>query len=482
MASEFASSDAAELQYELLRKLGPASGAGINALLYEAAGRGHESTVQFLLERGADLNFRMPNINLPAAGHAGRTFSDTVLAQAVLSGKVKVLQQLLAAGARYEPPAVELLSMACEAGHAETVQFLWQQPSVQDFLALPSESFVVNGDKVHAFVDGLCIAAARAGNAQVIDMLFEIGGHFLRASTRLSTNAPRVLDSLAERGHVTAAVAYLNQLGEHEISRLKASPRPGDPGPGRLLDHALEVAAAANQQAFCDLLLSRGADVNGATYNSSPLGSACRSGHVAMVDYLLRAGANPNRNLGFALSAALRYPAIVERLLEAGGDPTTMSADQWRYALRNDCTSLTLLLESVRKLRGKATFSFPHNAGWGHLLQTAAWNPSSDALAEMVQQRLKDDQPKQAVLLGTFRIVLATLSNHQGVMRSHLSMLVQLGLDTASPECQRVVSSHGKSAHIEAMLTEFVAARDQHPQHTPAAPLNSEVATGPDTT
>lgn len=115
----------------------------------------------------------------------------------------------------------------------------------------------------------------------------------------------------------------------------------------------LGVAAEDNNLTFLQLLLNAGAQVNTDAETDSPLRLAIVNGHTESVEFLLKAGANPNaRSWGkdTALHTALRSnaaPAIVQLLLKHGAD--TALADETGktplfYAIEENNAALTGLL------------------------------------------------------------------------------------------------------------------------------------------
>lgn len=131
----------------------------------------------------------------------------------------------------------------------------------------------------------------------------------------------------AESGQVEAVVKQLIKHG----ADINAAP-----GHGYSMT-ALQAACEVGRKPLIELLLNHGADINappgGRGYTA--LGQACFSGHTEIVQFLLEGGAQVNQNIqqlqgSSALTAAAQNGswAIIELLLKYGADPKDASALQ----------------------------------------------------------------------------------------------------------------------------------------------------------
>lgn len=105
----------------------------------------------------------------------------------------------------------------------------------------------------------------------------------------------------------------------------------------------------ANSLEMLELLLEAGAPVDDVSGGGCwPLQSACESGDVEIVRYLLNKGAEPNRTTsgGTALFSATGSGSleVVKLLLEAGADPNIQDCDGWTCLWRVDSLPMAELL------------------------------------------------------------------------------------------------------------------------------------------
>jgi len=112
----------------------------------------------------------------------------------------------------------------------------------------------------------------------------------------------------------------------------------------------LHLAANEGSAQMTQLLLDRGADINGTTLrgNFTALFMAANRGHTSVVSLLLRAGANADiaSNTGFTplvRSLCLGHHTCAQALLESGCDVNTVSS--------SGASALSVLMESMAPLR-----------------------------------------------------------------------------------------------------------------------------------
>ena len=121
-------------------------------------------------------------------------------------------------------------------------------------------------------------------------------------------------------------------------------------------DRLLVDAAQRGDTALVEELLKEGADPNTTSGGASPLVFAAEEGHIDIVRLLLQAGANINEgdngNITPLICASTRgYAPIVRLLLDAGADTTRMN---WNLAGgRIEGTALGQTLERERRLQAQ---------------------------------------------------------------------------------------------------------------------------------
>ncbi|KAG6993925.1 hypothetical protein G7Y79_00049g084850 [Physcia stellaris] len=139
----------------------------------------------------------------------------------------------------------------------------------------------------------------------------------------------------AESGQVEAVVKQLIGHG----ADINAAP-----GHGYSMT-ALQAACRVGRKPLIELLLNHGADINAPPGGSgyTALGQACFYGHIEIVHFLLEEGADVNQNIqqlqgSSALTAAVQCGrwAIIELLLKYGADPKDASALQRAVDWRQD--------------------------------------------------------------------------------------------------------------------------------------------------
>lgn len=108
---------------------------------------------------------------------------------------------------------------------------------------------------------------------------------------------------------------------------------------------------SSGRRAVVDLLLKAGANTDSRTLNSSsPLHAASQKGYTTIVDLLLKKNADPNSITNEGITplhlAAAKYPVIVDKLLKAGAYQKAAydGIMPLHVAVQNDCKSTAKLL------------------------------------------------------------------------------------------------------------------------------------------
>ena len=295
-------------------------------LLTFAAESGREEIVALLLKHGADPNTRnnFPYEFLRFHGTPAHRYRDnrkTALMYAAEVGNDGVVRQLLEAGANpnlgtyYDETA---LMLAAGKGCLEAVRALIgakarlnDQADDESFdtRSLPDYGGTALGYALRAAV----ARATPPGKCGDLDnTISELLGAYERTRTRVG-NAQSVVSVAVLRGEPTTvsrlvalgavqrggnALLNVGMRGDHpELVRILAAAgadvnarmkKPYD-------ETALMRAAYAGSEGTVSALLDAGADVNGAnTFGETPLWLAARQKRVAVVDLLLKRGADPN--------------------------------------------------------------------------------------------------------------------------------------------------------------------------------------------
>ncbi|KAL2864012.1 ankyrin repeat-containing domain protein [Aspergillus lucknowensis] len=303
-----------------------------------ATGRGHHSTVERLLEKGAD-----PSILV----HRTCAFRE-----ALRKDNPRILRLLLATGVQ---PSIEqhqpksLLQMAVIYDRVEMLRMVLE--------AAPGHYPDESGEWVNALtvaVHRSRVAAARC----LLEAATKTG-----SSAMENVNASAVLEAV--RSGSCDMVRLLAEfgweswgpLGRNGFTPLHVAAREGDTEMTRLLlSYGSDVSAPDRQRwtplhravsplgdvsaghlKVIDLLLEAGANVNSANpRGSTPLHVAIRAGKsLELAEHLIKSGADVNAVNGasdtpFSLAALEGNRAFIQRLLDAGAD---MEAANGAYAL-----------------------------------------------------------------------------------------------------------------------------------------------------
>lgn len=172
-----------------------------------------------------------------------------------------------------------------------------------------------------ADVDGALGAAACIDNVEIARLLLDHGAKvdgtdkWSPLEEALYWNNRRVIDLLLERGakvhnlRIAAAlgrIELINDLFENDGSLKREAggiewpfgePKPASSGDQDVINNAFVYACMHNQIGACEVLLSRGAQINaippGFDFSGTGLHYASLNGHRSMVDFLISNGADP---------------------------------------------------------------------------------------------------------------------------------------------------------------------------------------------
>jgi ankyrin repeat protein len=168
-------------------------------------------------------------------------------------------------------------------------------------------------------------AASQSGRLDVCRMLLDAGAD----PNRVDSGGGLPLLRAAYAGH-RAVVELLLDRGAKVDGSLERDTQEIVPGTRfRKGANALFMAVYGKRMAVLDLLLQRGCDANGADGSGvTPLASAIVRNWQDGALRLLEAGADPD--LGYALHCACSsMPSLIRPLLEAGADPNRMPEKRW---------------------------------------------------------------------------------------------------------------------------------------------------------
>uniref|UniRef100_H2YLD4 Uncharacterized protein n=1 Tax=Ciona savignyi TaxID=51511 RepID=H2YLD4_CIOSA len=306
-----------------------------------ACAGGHEDLVQLLINRGANIEHRDK-----------KGFTPLILA--ATAGHVGAVQILLEANADIEAQSERTkdtpLSLACSGGRLEVVELLLERTAnkehrnVSDYtpLSLAASGGYVNiiklllnhGAEINSRTGSKLgisplMLAAMNGHTQAVQMLLDMGAD-INAQIETNRNTALTLACFQGRHEVVSLLVDRKANVEHRaktgLTPLMEAASGGYAEVGRVLldkgadpnaapvpssrDTALTIAADKGHYRFCELVLSRGAQVEVRNKKgNTPLWLACNGGHLDVVNLLVCKGADvnaaDNRNV-IPLMAAFR--------------------------------------------------------------------------------------------------------------------------------------------------------------------------------
>lgn len=307
---------------KLVEKILKAGGRPARPCLPAAAAAGNLSVVRLLLAHGADAN---ETDGSPALGYAldperidialellqagadpnlGSALMGPPFHTAVVGGNTKLVKAFVASGKDLNCRATVTLNEPVEKPRGE------QKEGPRLVLNL-GEEYV---EMAEAHDSTPLIVAVRAGHSAIVRVLAQGG-----------------VDLEAEDRDGFTALAWAQKRNRKDLTTLLKRAGARIPKPAAVSPRSLYLACEAGDVDRAQAAIAAGADVNEARETTrelfTPLMAAARGGHSAMVELLLRAGANPNlggREQAFLivgplmLAARHGHAAIVQQLLDAG--------------------------------------------------------------------------------------------------------------------------------------------------------------------
>ena len=260
--------------------LAHASGTNGNRLLHFAVNHDNRRLTSLLLEAGADPD---------AANDKG----STPLTQAAYRGKIALIELLLAEGASVDAEAYgdggTPLAFALFWGHREAAEKLAEVAIVPRNLRI----------------------AAGLGRVDVLAELFD------------------------EHGKLKSEAGFHREF--HRPHSGFPPWRPSD-DPQEVLDEALNYAARGGRTEAMAYLFERGADLDSAPYQATPLAQAVLNGHLDAIEWLLDHGADIDKKSGYGeprgatplhFAAAWGGQLEAAKLLVARGADLTIREDNY---------------------------------------------------------------------------------------------------------------------------------------------------------
>ena len=326
--------------------------------LHWASERGHVSTVQLLLDNGADSN-----------AQGGRYGSALQAASKV--GNNQIILALLENGANINAQGGRFgsaLQVASSYGHSMTVQMLLDRGADINIgggycgNALHSasasghvkivEMLLHHGANVNRRIgeyDTALQAASYGGFNKIVQILIDKGADINVYGGQVDS----ALQAASYYGHIDVMHTLLDngadvnmQTDFYGTALIAASNKAGSKAVQILLDkgadvnmqsgfmsNALQSAAEGGDLEVLQILLDKGADINRqAGYDGTALQAACYQGHLKVVEVLLDKGADINTQggeHGSALQAACYrgHLKVVEVLLDKGADINTQGGE-----------------------------------------------------------------------------------------------------------------------------------------------------------
>ncbi len=220
-------------------------------------------------------------------------------------------------GSRATSPAPDLETLANSAGDREN-DALSRFLQTMGYLAPQAESgnnrpAGVNPNVSNEYGDTLLMLAAGQANAEVTWQLVALGGHVNAQNPYFKNYTPLIMAILAKAPDCVEALLQSPELDLH------LTDTEGNP--------PLAYAVVVNQPAIVDMLLKRGANPNQSNYDGlTPLAQACGLESLSLVQKLLAAKADPNLadldgDTPLLIATARGNHQLVKALLNANANP-----------------------------------------------------------------------------------------------------------------------------------------------------------------
>jgi len=311
----------------------PASAAGVDLRLVNAAQKRDVTAVRQLLKQGANVNIPQPDgatalawaahwddgatadllIAAGADANAANQLGMTPLMLAAVNGSGPMVDKLLKAGADASiarSTGETALLLAARVGSAAVVK-----------------SLIAYGADVNAktrFGDTALMFAAAEKHPEVSRLLVELGAD-VRAQTEVSKKAGRKMAAAAAEGGDTPAPLLVNKNQAIAVAQL---PKDGDYDPPRAEGGFTPLlhAAVSGDIDSARLLVAAGADVNQAAGDgATPLIVSIVKHHGDIALFLLEKGADPNVSepgyTALHCASVTGQMDVAKLLLEKGANP-----------------------------------------------------------------------------------------------------------------------------------------------------------------
>jgi len=307
----------------------------LGSIFLSAAVRNRSETIQFLLDRGMDVNFHDPRdeVSWPTKG-------DTALDLALRSNNFGVADLLMSTGQAYARNAI---LPACRTGNLTWLCRVWQQPDSQRFLAsskgaLSSSRMSLTPEDVcsQRFFEAALTEAAASDNPEIMTFLYENVPDQMNACQI----SPGVLRLAISRNNIAVLRRYLElaighrYIGSDEKRIAQRSDAKG------ALDTALTHAAGfPHRLPIVELLFDYDATLqNGSIAKDNTFAQAAGSGLIDTAIFLRSKGAKVTDHDNLALRHACIQHAstqMIELLLEWGADSRVVPP----YAIGSMCVN-----------------------------------------------------------------------------------------------------------------------------------------------